>query len=147
MQTTGAPAPALSEIGTLPAGLALVDNGDGTATFSGTAQGTIGTSASSTATTLTSDAASASGTPVSQTFVLTVDDPAAVAPTYSSVSSTAFALGTPSAFTVATASVPAAALSENGMLPAGLTFIDNNDGTAGLSGTPLVYGRPYDHGR
>ncbi len=44
MTTTGEPAPALSESGTLPTGLNFVDNGNGTATISGTpASGTGGT--------------------------------------------------------------------------------------------------------
>ena len=35
--TTGAPTPALTESGALPAGLTFTDNGDGTATIAGTA--------------------------------------------------------------------------------------------------------------
>ena len=35
--TTGYPAPTITETGALPAGLSFVDNGNGTATISGTA--------------------------------------------------------------------------------------------------------------
>jgi len=41
-------------------------------------------------------------------------------------------------FTVTTAGFPAAALSEAGVLPTGLTWTDNGNGTATLSGTPLA---------
>ncbi len=48
-----------------------------------------------------------------------------------------FTVGLPGTFTVTTsASFPTAALSEVGALPAGVTFVDNGDGTATLSGTP-----------
>ena len=60
MQTTGSVA-GMSEIGATPAGLDFFDNGNGTATIGGTAQGVIGAYASSTTSTLTIDAASASG--------------------------------------------------------------------------------------
>ena len=45
-------------------------------------------------------------------------------------------VGTPFSFTFTTTGSPTAALSESGGLPAGLTFTDNHDGTATLSGTP-----------
>ena len=37
MTTTGAPTPALTETGALPAGITFTDNGNGTATIAGTA--------------------------------------------------------------------------------------------------------------
>ena len=37
-----------------------------------------------------------------------------------------------------TTGVPTAALSETGALPAGVTFVNNLDGTATLAGTPAV---------
>jgi hypothetical protein len=39
-------------------------------------------------------------------------------------------------FTVRTTGSPTPALSELGRLPAGITFVDNHDGTATMSGTP-----------
>ena len=72
--TTGTVA-GMSEIGALPSDLAFTDNGDGTATISGTPQGVVGTSASSTTSTLTIEAVSCqrhTGQP--NTFLLTVDD-------------------------------------------------------------------------
>ena len=50
---------------------------------------------------------------------------------------TTFTVGTLGTFTVTTAGVPAAALSETGALPMGVTFVDNLDGRPS-PGTPDV---------
>jgi hypothetical protein len=47
-----------------------------------------------------------------------------------------FTAGVPSSFTVTVTGKPTPALSEDGALPAGITFVDNGDGTGTLSGTP-----------
>jgi hypothetical protein len=47
-----------------------------------------------------------------------------------------FQVGKPSAFTVKTTGDPTPAIKETAFLPAGITFVDNGDGTATLSGTP-----------
>ena len=60
------------------------------------------------------------------------------APTISSVAGKAFAVGSPGTFTITTTGSPTPTLSIVGTLPAGLTFLDNGDGTATLSGTPTV---------
>jgi hypothetical protein len=54
--------------------------------------------------------------------------------------------GTPFSLTVTTTGSPTPSLSETGMLPAGLHFQDNLDGTATLSGTPsgATVGGVYD---
>ncbi len=59
-------------------------------------------------------------------------------PAITSVNHAAFALGTVDTFTITTSGFPAATLSELADLPAGLTFTDNHNGTATLSGTPTV---------
>ena len=41
-------------------------------------------------------------------------------------------------FTVTTTGFPTAALNETGALPTGVTFVDNFDGTATLSGNPAA---------
>ena len=126
--TTGSPQPSMTELGALPAGLTFVDNGNGTATISGTpADDSGGTySLSFTATNLVS--------PASQAFTLTVDQ----APAISSANSSgaAFVADQPGTFAVTTTGFPTAALTESGTLPAGLSFVDNGDGTATISGTP-----------
>jgi hypothetical protein len=127
--TTGAPPPTLSESGGLPTGISFVDNGNGTATLSGTpAAATRGTY------TITITAANGVGSNAVQTFTLTVN----AAPAITSGASTTFTEGTAGTFTVTSSAAPTASLSEVGALPTGVTFVDNGDGTATLSGTPAT---------
>ena len=42
----------------------------------------------------------------------------------------------PYSYTVRTTGSPTAAITITGTLPSGLTFVDNHDGTARISGTP-----------
>jgi hypothetical protein len=58
------------------------------------------------------------------------------APTITSAASATFTVGTAGAFTVTTTGNPTPALSETGALPSGVTFVNNGNGTATLSGTP-----------
>jgi hypothetical protein len=67
-----------------------------------------------------------------------------VAPTITSAAETYFHTGVLTTFTVTTTGSPGIALTESGALPAGLTFTDNGDGTATLSGTALP-GQEGDH--
>jgi hypothetical protein len=53
-----------------------------------------------------------------------------------SVATTSFVEGVPGSFTVNVTSIPVAVLSETGSLPAGVTFVDNKNDTATISGTP-----------
>ena len=69
-----------------------------------------------------------------QTFTLTVAT--AQAPAITSATSTTFTTGTAGSFTVTASGVPTPTLSETGTLPTGVTFVDNGNGTATLSGTP-----------
>ena len=69
-----------------------------------------------------------------QSFTLTVD----VAPSFTSDAAATFIEGSPGTFTVTTTGLPTASLSEPGALPTGVSFNDNGDGTATLSGTPAV---------
>jgi hypothetical protein len=127
--TTGSPAPALSETGSLPSGVTFTDNADGTATLAGTpAAGTGGTYP------ITITADNGDGGPVTQSFTLTVDE----APAITSGTGATVAEGGALAVTVSTSGYPAPALSETGSLPTGVTFVDNGDGTAALSGTPAA---------
>jgi parallel beta-helix repeat protein len=217
LTTTGFPAAALRASGALPAGLTWTDNGNGTATISGTpAPGTaravpdrltiqagngVGTVARQTlqvaivqAPVITSAGAatfvvgrasafaitvmpgvpaattfselgplppgvsfnphgvlhgvSAAGTSgiyaftisarngltATQRFTLTVNQPPAI----TSAGSATFSAGQAGTFTVSAIGFPAASLTEFGVLPAGLTWTDNGNGTASLGGTPLA---------
>jgi Ca2+-binding RTX toxin-like protein len=128
---TGYPAPVISLVsGSLPTGLTLVDNGDGTATLSGTAGGpggvrTIGLRAES-------DAGS-----VTQQLTLRVQ----VEPAFTSPTTATFSRGQAGSFTVGTDGFPGATISvTNGTLPDGLSLTSNGDGTATIAGTPTVAG-------
>jgi hypothetical protein len=124
---SGTPYPALFEAGSLPGGITFTDNGNGTASLSGTPDaGTGGVYALS----LTAD--NQIGSPATQDFTLTVDQP----PSFTSNASATAAVGSPFSTTVSTSGFPTPALTESGPLPAGVSFTDNGDGTATLAGTP-----------
>ena len=124
--TTGAPTPALSETGALPAGISFTDNGNGTATISGTPASGSGGSYPIQITA----GNSVGGT--SQSFTLNNSE----APTITSPATATFSTGVAGTYTVTTTGYPAATITESGSLPSGMTFKDNGDGTGTISGTP-----------
>jgi hypothetical protein len=127
--TTGAGTPSLSESGALPHGVTFTDNHDGTATLAGTpAPGTGGTYP------VTITASNGVTPAATQTFTISVRQPPAI----TSASSATFTVGQLGMFAVTATGAPAAALSESGALPAGVSFTDNGDGTGTLTGTPAV---------
>ena len=65
-------------------------------------------------------------------------NPAPTAPVITSANSTAFTVGTAGSFTVTTTGSPTPSLTETGTLPSPVTFKDNGNGTATLSGTPAA---------
>jgi hypothetical protein len=126
---TGSPTPTLVETGALPGGVTFVDNGNGTATLAGTpAAGTGGVY------NITVTAENGGLPPATQAFVLTVDQ----APAITSANSADFAEGSSNTFSITATGFPAPTLTESGALPNGLTFVDNGNGTATLSGTPAT---------
>jgi len=58
------------------------------------------------------------------------------APSITSANNTTFSVGTDGNFTVMASGTPAPSLTETGALPTGVTFVNNGNGTATLSGTP-----------
>ena len=126
--TSGLPLPTLAIGGAaLPAGVTFVDNGNGTGTLSGTpAAGTGGTYA------ISFTATNTIGASAPQAFTLTVNGP----PSITSANTTTFTAGTPGTFTVTAIGSPTPAIAVSGSLPAGVTFLDNGNGTGTLSGTP-----------
>src|SRR5579862_646224 len=60
------------------------------------------------------------------------------APAITSANSTTFTVGTAGSFTVTTTGSPTPSLTETGSLPSPVTFKDNGNGTATLSGTPAA---------
>jgi autotransporter-associated beta strand protein len=128
--TRGFPLSTLNETGALPSGVSFVDNHDGTASLTGTPS-----AAAAGVYDLTITAANGVGTDASQPFTLTVSQ-SPQAPAITSASTATFAAGQPGIFTFTSTGIPAPTLSESGVLPPGVTFVDNHDGTATLAGTP-----------
>ncbi|HUI99073.1 MAG TPA: Ig-like domain-containing protein, partial [Usitatibacter sp.] len=65
------------------------------------------------------------------------------APAITSANGATFKVGTAGTFSVTTTGTPSGAsmvISETGALPAGVSFVNNNDGTATLAGTPSASG-------
>ncbi|HTZ44398.1 MAG TPA: hypothetical protein VMB79_11105, partial [Jatrophihabitans sp.] len=115
--TTGYPTAALTESGTLPAGVTFTDNGDGTATLAGTptASGTYP---------VTLTASNGYAPNATQTLTIHVGQP----PAFTSSSTATFVIGQAGSFTVTTSGVPTVStITESGSLPAGVTFTDNGN--------------------
>ncbi len=123
--TYGYPTPALSQTGSLPPGITFVDNSNGTATVSGTPAATGSYNAGF-------HASNGIGTNAVQSFTLTVDEP----PSITSGSNATFTVGSAGTFSVTTTGYPTPSITETGALPSGVTFVDNGNGGATLSGTP-----------
>src|SRR5205807_989837 len=119
--TIAFPVAALTISGVLPAGLTFQDNGDNTATLSGTpAAGTAGTIA------LTLRANNGVGPEVAQTLTLTIGQVAVV----TSANAATFVEAQAGRFQVTATGSPMPTLSVSGALPSGVTF-DAASGTLG----------------
>ena len=131
--TTGTPAPTITESGALPPGMTFVDNGNGTATISGTPPaGTTGTYA------VTVTASNGVGTPAVQPLFLIMTSAPAGAPTITSPSTFSLTATKYGSFSITTTGTPAPTITESGALPPGMTFVDNGNGTATIFGTPVA---------
>jgi LmbE family N-acetylglucosaminyl deacetylase len=137
---TISPTAALSRTGALPPGLSFTDNGDGSAKISGTPSQAAAPPAQSLDYPLTLSAQNAVST-TTQNFTLTVTNPG-TAPAFTSPAAAAFTTGIAKTITISTTAAPTAALSRTGALPPGLSFTDNGDGSAKISGTPSQAAAP-----
>jgi hypothetical protein len=152
VSTTGYPTPTLSDAGfngcttSLPGNVNFTPNSNGTATIAGTPSAITSGSYSFS---LCISASNGSGTTATQTFTLTVDQAPAITSdsgvTLTSGSSALFTSGTYGSFKVTTTGYPPPALTNAAFgagtctpstLPSGVSFLDNGDGTATISGTP-----------
>src|SRR5580704_7900197 len=132
--TTGFPTPALTETGSLPTGITFTDNGNGTATIAGTATPNSGGTYA-----ISITANDGVGTPVTQPFSLVNFESS----TMTSAAGAQALVGSPFNFTVTTRGFPRPALTETGALPPGITFKDNGNGSAAISGLANVGAGPY----
>jgi YVTN family beta-propeller protein len=123
---TGSPAPRITRTGQLPSGVRFARNGDGTATISGTPAKTAAGVYP-----LTLTATNKNGT-ATQAFTLTVT----WAPAMRKIPTIRVRVGAATRLTVRATGYPAPALAESGPLPDGLSFTDNGNGTAVITGTP-----------
>jgi len=127
----GSPAAAITVGGTLPAGLAFKDLGNGTATLSGMPKaGAGGVYRIS----LTGSNAFGSS---SQVYTLTVKEK----PTFTSASKVTMKRGKAKTFTVRVRGYSVPTISRSGALPKGMKFKVSTSGTATFSGTPKKAGR------
>src|SRR5262249_46871037 len=117
--------------GSLPTGVTFVDNGNGTATLSGT-PAALALAAREYPLTLT---ATGPGGTTTQSLTLKVMEVASIT---SAANATLTVNVAGPAFTVTTSGVPTAALTQSGSLPSGVTFTDNGNDTATLTGTPAA---------
>ena len=113
--------------GTLPSGIS----------FNGTTLSGTPTSGAGGSYPLIFTATNVTGT-ATQSFTLTVD----AAPSFTSVGTINFTVGSPVSATISAQGYPIPSLTRTGTLPTGMTFVDNGNGTAFLTGTPPGSG-PY----
>jgi hypothetical protein len=125
----------ITETGTLPDGVTLVDGMDGAATLAGTP--TAG-SGGDYPFTITATAGAGTGLASTQSFDLVVRE----SPAFTSARTVTFERDDSGTFTVTTSHAfpDTTAVSVTGALPPGVTFVPGSDGTAVLSGTPTVAG-------
>jgi len=138
--TDGLPAATLTRSGALPPGLSFADQGDGSAKISGTPTAAAAAPGKTQEYTLTLNAESAAGS-APQTLTLKVTNPG-VAPAITSGNAASFTTGAAGSFTITSTGAPTAGLTRTGTLPPGMTFTDNGDGTAKISGTPTNAAAP-----
>ena len=142
--TPDIPGVSWAEAGSLPSGVTLVDNGDGTADLTGTPVAD-GSQEGTYPITLTVHGDLQPD--VTQVFSLTVASPSPAS--FTSASTVPVTVGTPFTFAVTTAGTPTGSINVwipfHGFtaLPVGVTLVDHGDGTATLSGTLATPGNYY----
>ncbi len=130
VEASGKPTPTIITTTTLPSWLSLVDHGDGTATLSGTP-----TAGSGGVYALSFTASNGVMPDDTEAFTLTVQE----APYFTSADNTTFKVGEFKTFTITAFGYPTVYdITYTGGLPDGVSLVDNNNGTATLSGTPAA---------
>jgi hypothetical protein len=132
---TGFPTSEIEVAGALPSGVTFVDNKDGTGMLSGTPGAGSGGLHN-----LTFTASNGEGDDDIQGFTLEVNE----APEITSAATASLNSGSSDSFTITATGYPIPALSSAGSLPGGVTFTDNENGTATIKG-PAAYGTAGDY--
>ncbi len=127
--TTGYPAATITRSGTLPAGVTLTAGGNGTATLTGTPSASMAGRSFSITFTATNSAGS-----TRQTFALNI----ARAPSFTSGTRATALTNRSFTYTVRATASPVVSITMSGALPTGLTFADNHNGSARITGTPAT---------
>ena len=127
----GYPSSNISHNGALPEGVTFIDNHNGTGTLSGTPAADTGKNYY-----IGFTAANGVIPNALQHFKLQVSQ----APGITSADNTNFKVGTAGSFTVTTTGFPNPSIVDAGILPRGIQFVDNHNGTATLSGTSAIAG-------
>jgi hypothetical protein len=126
--STGYPVATITRSGTLPTGITFTAGANGTATLSGTpTSSTAGRSYQ-----LTFRATTSVGS-VEQRFILTIASPPTISGNNFAVATT----NTSFTYNLQTTGSPTPTITMSGTLPTGLTFVDNRNGTARISGSPV----------
>jgi fibronectin type 3 domain-containing protein len=131
IDTTGVPVPTISKLagsGSLPTGVTLVNNKDGTATLSGN----LDNASDYGVFTFTIKASNSSGT-VYQVFTITIDK----GTTLKNIANQTASVGTTFSMGISTTGFPEPTFTASN-LPNGLSIQNNGDSTATISGTPAV---------
>lgn len=138
IRARGAPTPTLSLSGRLPAGLAFLDEGGGTATISGTPEPSAAPPASSVEFPVTVSAHNAVGT-AERALAVTVSNPG-VASSLPPPGTSYALVGRPLSIPVEGSGAPLPRISLRGSLPDGLTFEAPRLGKGTLTGIPRTAG-------
>ncbi len=133
VSATGNPTPSIGTSTSLPTGVTLVDNGNGTATLASTTATPAGSYP------IAISATNGVGTAAAQSFVLTVGS----APSITSTASATFTTGTAGSFPVTATGFPTPSISTSTMLPTGLTLVDGGHGSATLASTAATPAGTY----
>ena len=139
--TTGSLTPGIGIQGIMPAGVTFTNNGDGTATISGTPPPTIQIGMYTFRvgrlyhpTIVATFRSGRTAVVVKQVLMLAVDQ----SPIITNAAMKTDRVGIEFTFTVKSKGYPVAGLTETGPLPGGVTFTDNRNGKATLAGTPTT---------
>jgi hypothetical protein len=131
LRVLGLPIPTITKSGALPSGVRFTNDKNGTAAISGTPSDKAAGPYP-----LTVTAKNSHGT-TTLACTLTVTK----SPAVDKIPPTTATIGTPLNLTITAPGYPTPALTESRPLPTGLTFTDNRNGTATLSGTPAIGSR------